>query len=317
MFNRELKERFIKGYSASISVRDTCLSIFNITEKYEIGWDADICTKDTKDVQPIIDEISGLRTRGKISRVGVLKEYAKWCLSEGVPYACDGLLHVDVTGSSKIKTQMVANPIQLQSYLDVICDAESEQTLDNIYRCYYWLAYGGVSEEDIFKIKVSDVDLTEMMVNYKDGVLIYRESVPAFKNCATLTQFVYKHPNYGMDKVVYKNRAEGDELIRGIRSVPSVQAMRVELSRRSKKSIEAGKTTLKLSYFRVWLSGLFYRMYERERAGYQVDFSSVASDFMEGKTYNLVKSRNTPEAYKRRVAGDYLRDYEFWKETFS
>ena len=77
------------------------------------------------------------------------------------------------------------------------------------------------------------------------------------------------------------------------------------------------KTDLKLSYFRVWISGLFYRMYERERAGMPVDFSAAAAQFMEGKTYKLDRGRNTPEAKKRQLTRDYLEDYERWKLAFA
>ena len=74
---------------------------------------------------------------------------------------------------------------------------------------------------------------------------------------------------------------------------------------------------MKLSYSRIWISGLFYRMYERERAGLPVDFSEAASRFMEGRTYKLESGRNTLESYQRRVAREYLLDYEYWKSTFS
>jgi len=264
----------------------------------------------------VVDGLVGFRARSKWMRLIILKDYVKWCIGMKVPGACDGMLKIETVGLEKVKHQTVANPLHLQRYLDSICEPESEETTDNIYRCFYWLAYGGVAEEDILSIKCSDVDLNNMVVRYNDTeVPIYREALPAFKNCVKLTQFVYKHPNY--DKLVYKDRADGDTLVRGIRSAPSIKAMRVELSRRSKAKMDEGKTDLKLSYFRVWISGLFYRMYERERAGMPVDFSAAAAQFMEGKTYKLDRGRNTPEAKKRQLTRDYLEDYERWKLAFA
>lgn len=316
MYNEELKISFIRSYTTSINTADVCQTIFNAFEPFEVEWDADLCTKNAEDLQPVVDNLVGLRTRSKWMRLIILKDYVKWCTGMKVPGACDGMLKVETVGLEKVRCQTVANPFHLQTYLNSICEPESEETTDNIYRCFYWLAYGGVEEEDILNIKCSDVDLDNMVVKYKDTEIpIYREALPAFKNCVKLTQFVYKHPNYS--KLVYKDRVDGDTLVRGIRSAPSIKAMRVELSRRSKTKMDEGRTDLKLSYFRVWISGLFYRMYERERAGMPVDFSAAAAQFMEGKTYKLDKGRNTPEAKKRQLARDYLEDYERWKLAFA
>lgn len=316
MYNEELKTKFVRGYTNSISTADVCQTIFNAFEQYEVEWDADLCTRSAEELQPVVDNLVGFRARSKWMRLIILKDYVKWCIGMKVPGACDGMLKIETVGLEKVKHQTVASPLHLQRYLDSICEPESEETTDNIYRCFYWLAYGGVAEEDILSIKCSDVDLNSMVVRYNGTeVPIYREALQAFKNCVKLTQFVYKHPNY--DKLVYKDRADGDTLVRGIRSAPSIKAMRVELSRRSKAKMDEGKTDLKLSYFRVWISGLFYRMYERERAGMPVDFSAAAAQFMEGKTYKLDRGRNTPEAKKRQLTRDYLEDYERWKLAFA
>lgn len=316
MYNEELKTKFVRGYTNSISTAEVCQTIFNAFEQYEVEWSADLCTRSSEELQPVVDGLVGFRARSKWMRLIILKDYVKWCIGMKVPGACDGMLKIETVGLEKVKHQTVASPLHLQRYLDSICEPESEETTDNIYRCFYWLAYGGVAEEDILSIKCSDVDLNNMVVRYNNTeVPIYREALPAFKNCVKLTQFVYKHPNY--DKLVYKDRADGDTLVRGIRSAPSIKAMRVELSRRSKAKMDEGKTDLKLSYFRVWISGLFYRMYERERAGMPVDFSAAAAQFMEGKTYKLDRGRNTPEAKKRQLTRDYLEDYERWKLAFA
>lgn len=315
MYNEEIKTRFIREYTDSINTAAVCKATFDAIEEYETKWNADLCTMKVEDLQPVVDSIVGLRSRSKWMRLIILKDYVKWCVRMGMPGACEDMLKIETIGLEKIKHQTVASPLHLQRYLDSICEPESEKTTDNIYRCFYWLAYGGVAEKDILNIKCIDVDLANMVVRYNGTeVPIYREALPAFKNCTELTYFVYKHPNYS-EKIC--NRAEGDTLVRGIKSVPTLMSMRVELSRRSKAKIEDGKTELRLSYHRVWISGLFYRMYERERIGMTVDFSDAAAQFMEGKTYKLDKWRGTPSAKKRQIIKDYLEDYERWKLAFA
>ena len=318
MYNEELKTRFIQEYTKSISRAEACVQAFNAIEPFEVQWDADFCTKSAAELEPVVEQLVGFRVRSRWLRIIIFQKYVKWCLVNKVKDACDGMLQVECAGLDKVKSQMVSNPTMLQAYLDVVCDPESEKTTDNIYRCFYWMAYSGMDEHDIMNVKCSDVDFDNMVIRYGgEEYEIYREAIPAFRNAATLTEFVYKHPNYPPDKKVIRNRALGDTLIRGIRSTTSLAALRVELSRRSKKFIEDGLTDKQLSYYRVYLSGLFYNMKKREEAGITVDFTGVASRFMEGKTYKLDAGRNTPEAKKRAVVNDYLQDYERWKAAFN
>ena len=318
MYNEELKTRFIQEYTKSISRAEACVQAFNAIEPFEVQWDADFCTKSAAELEPVVEQLVGFRVRSRWLRIIIFQKYVKWCLAHKVKDACDGMLQVECAGLDKVRTQMVSNPTMLQAYLDVVCDPESEKTTDNIYRCFYWMAYSGMDEHDIMNVKCSDVDFDNMVIRYGgEEYEIHREAIPAFRNAATLTEFVYKHPNYPPDKKVIRNRALGNTLIRGIRSTTSLAALRVELSRRSKKFIEDGLTNKQLSYYRVYLSGLFYNMKKREEAGIPVDFTGVASRFMEGKTYKLDAGRNTPEAKKRAVVNDYLQDYERWKAAFN
>lgn len=314
MYNAELKEKFAKQYTEKISVRDACLSTFNAFEKYEVEWNADLCAQSKETLEPILENLLGLRAKSQKLRFVILQDYVRWCLKNEVPGACDGMLKVDISTISKMNRQTVKNPMHLHRYLNQICDEESEQSSDNTIRCFYWMAYGGMDEEDIFEVRKENVDLPNLLIHFGgEDYPIYREAIPAFKNCMTLSQFLYKNPNYHAKKKVYRDRAEGDILIRGIRALPTVMSMRVQLSRRSKRCYEDGKTTLQLSYYRAWISGVFYRTYEAELAGVPANFSWLAAKHMQGKTYNLESGRNTPMAKQRKLAAEYMTDYERWK----
>lgn len=315
MYNSEQKTQFIQWYTSSITTAYVCETTFNAFEPYETAWGADLCTQTAEVLRPVVDKLTGLRVRSKWARVILLKDYVKWCLSHCVEGACDGMLSVEATGIDKLRRQSVSGPFHLQQYLNQICDPESQKTLDNVYRCYYWMAYGGIAEEDIPTIRNTDVDFQHMVIRYRDTeVPIYREAVQAFRNCVDLTQFAYIHPHY--HDPIQKDRAPGDTLIRGTNGVASIKSIRVELSRRSKRAFEEGRTTTQLSHYRAWISGLFFRMYERECAGFEVDFSDAAAQFMEGRTYKLDSGRNTVEAKKRQCARDYMEDYQRWKLAF-
>ena len=205
MYNEALKTEFIRSYTQKISTAKLANVVFNATEPYEVGWDADLCTKDASELQPVIDHIASLRSQSKYHKLIILKDYVKWCIGKQVPGVCDGMLKVNTEGLDKIRLQTVASPFHLQSYLDILCEPEQLQTIDNMYRCIFWLAYAGIPESEILNIREKDIDFTTLTINY--GGLeypMYRESLQAFKNCVTLKEFAHKHPNYG--RIIYMDR---------------------------------------------------------------------------------------------------------------
>ena len=107
--------------------------------------------------------------------------------------------------------------------------------------------------------------------------------------------------------------------MRGIRASTKLLTVRTTLSRRMKEAEDQGKTEVKLSYFRVWMSGLFYRVYEQERAGVEVNFSEVSAERMAGKTYRIegVNKRIKVSHLQNRMAADYKDDYQRWKLAFA
>lgn len=322
MYNTELKEKFVKQFTDSISTREACLKLFNKFEPYETEWGSDLCTQSAETLNPIINGLVGFRVTSKNYCMSILSNYVQWCIDNNVPGACDGVLHVKPDNIETVKRQTVRNPKHLQKYLNEICVPESMQTTDNTIRCFYWLAYAGMKEEDIFKVRTTDVHLDRMEVVY-DGepYNIYKEGLGAFNNCVNLKQFVYTNPNYTEDKIIYKDRVPGDILIRGIKGTLSEKTMRVTLSKKSKKCLEVDPTTgkpktdLKLSYYRVWISGVFYRLYENELAGYKPDFKGLADMVSEGKEYKVSSGRNTQESKRRKLASEYAADYRRWKMT--
>ena len=313
MYNESQKRRFILSYTQSMNTASIVETVFNVTEEFENEWGADICTKSIDELNQVLIKVSGLRAKSNGIRFAILRQYGKWCREHEVAGACDGLENIKDIGLDKIKEQTIANPRHLQEYLDVICDPEDKQTTDNIVRCYCWLAYSGVEEEDILNIKCSDVDLQNRIIRYDKGinpVKIYDESYKAFKNCTELDEFIFIHPKFETSR----KRVSGDTLVRGIRDLTTIASMRVELSRKAKR--HESETNLKLSYRRIRISGIFYRALIDETNGCNPDFKALVAYERQGKQYNLSHSRNTQEAKLRELERDYASDYERWKRAW-
>ena len=315
MYNAEMKSRFIQEYTGSLNTANVATTIFNAMEEHEKSWNADLCTRSSEELQPVITEITGLRSRSKWMALTILKEYVKWCIAMQVPGACDGMLQIQAVGLDKVKRQMVSSPLHLQKFLDELLDPESEETIDNLYRCYFWMAYGGIDEEDTVLIRNEQVDFSQMVIYYKiTNVPIYREALPAFRNAVSLNSFLYKNKNYR--KPIRRDRVPGDTIMRGIRATTKTFTMRTTLSKRNIKAVEDGRTDLQLSFYRARMSGLFYRVYEMERAGMGANFSEAALRVMDGKTYTL-HGREKLEHRQNRIERSYMEDYQRWKLAFS
>ena len=315
MYNEKQKTKFIRDYTVSISAASVYEKIFNTIETYEYGWGGDICTRGAEDLQMVVDNIAGVRAKSKLSQVIMLREYIKWCVANNIPNAINEMSNVHIEGTSRIKEYTVANPVHLQKYLDALYTSEDKETTDNIYRCFFWLAYSGMKEEDILNLSVKDVDLSNMIVNYNgDDYPIYTQSIKAIRNCITLSQFAYEHPSY--NSIIYKDRTPGDLIMRGIKGVPNIKSLRVSFSRKIKEKVETGETNIQLSYYRAWLSGVFYRMHEREKAGYPIDFYAFVIYISKEKKYNLSSGRNTIDAKMRQLAKEYSADYLRWKVAY-
>lgn len=311
MYNSDLKTRFIREYTDVLSVAEKCKNLFNNIEKYEVEWNADICTVEKEKLSVILSNLVGLRTKNQYGLLKILRAYSGWCIKNGVENACSAMLDIRDVGLEKIKEQMVCNPLHLDRYLDEICDDHSYETTDVVIRCYCWLAYMGFSEEEILDIRVDDVDFDYMIVkhNHKEAP-IYRESLRAFKQCVKATSFLYINPTYKDPK--YKDRIQGDLLLRGL-SQPQKHSLRGSLCRNIRESVERGCTTKRLSLYRIWLSGVFYRAYELERAGCNPDFKNSATEFIRNKQLSDADLKKK----LRRVSKEYLDDYERWKLAFS
>ena len=321
MYNEELKSRFITEFSTSLSRRQVAYRTFELIQPFEEEWDADFCTRSVEEIQPILEQMVGVRMAEKNIRVEILKSYSKWCIKNNVEGACDSIYHIGKIGVERMRSQMVANPQHLQRYLNSICEPESEKSVSSTYRCYFWLAFSGVSEPDSIKIREQNVDFMNMVISYENREYqIYREEIPALRNCVQLTGFNFNHPNR---KTVVKPRADGDLLLRGFSPLDDLKTLRQSMSRCARKqkyrdrfSPDDSSVDLRLSYYRVWLSGLYYRMYEAERAGMPVDFRPAAKDHMEGKEFNLTHYRDSPEVKEMELARNYKKDYDRWKEAY-
>lgn len=311
MYNTDVKSRFIQSYSTSLTVRRACISLFNALQRYEEAWGADLCTRSSEVLQPIIDKYVGIRDNARGISVSIIKAYIKWCVDNGVPGAVDGLSGVVFDFVPKIRSQMLANPTHLKKCLDETFNPESDGATDMLLRCFCYLAYMGLPENEILPLRVSDIDWHNMVVRTGgEEYQIVREAVPTLRFCANSPILKLKHPHY--ETTV--ERTVSDALMRGGHGVVTLSALRVSLSRATAMAVSLGQCGVSLSYGRLWLSGFFYRAYQQEISGFPPDFESAATD--RAMPSGPEMDDGTARAKIKRAARDFERDYEQWKRAF-
>lgn len=230
-------------------------------------------------------------------------------MKNGIPGASTNITNVGDFVSDKTKECMVCSPTQLQKYLDKVFAPEKDLTVDNTNRALFWLAFSGIRECDADKITSKNVDLENMVIRYnKREYPIYRESL--------LMDFVYKHPNYP-DKESYMARVAGSSILRGVRDGTTVTSKITNISARIRRLRDSGVDMIKMSYNRIYMSGIFYRVYELERAGIDPDFSKAVDLYMEGREYKVYKVRDIKKLKISDTKRNYLKGYERWKLAFA
>lgn len=306
MYNEVLKKRYIKERSDSANIAKLLESFFRRSQPFEEEYGADLCTLNTRQLQPIVDKLCGVTLTARNSAMGELRLYGRWCIKNNIPGASNDILSVKPSNAQNIKRRMVAGPYHLQVCLDLLFEREDTRTIDCAFRSHYWLAFAGLKEDETEIIRKADVDFESMCVRYDNKEYpIYREGVKAIKNCVILTDFaVY---NFKYKKIAYMNRFDDTTLLSGIKSNLNRKFMINELCARGKKGRNDGSVDFNINYFTIYLSGHFYRMFERERAGFPVDFSYlVVSDYGDSTEQN-----------QRRRASYLLNEYEMWKIAFN
>jgi hypothetical protein len=202
-----------------------------------------------------------------------------------------------------------------------IFDNEEELTYDIVLRCYCWLGFMGVREDRVEHILSKDVDLKKLkvVVDGKDyGIyLVYNDddvicnASTCFQKCKDMDAFRYFHPLY--NEIIWRQRVDGPQLLRGIKSGPRCDRLRETLSRANAKAIKEGRTQLRLTYKRLWLCGLFYSTYLKELQGETIDFRNIAIAILENRNEKNDESRKSWIAHN---TVEFKRDYISWKELY-
>ena len=325
IYNPENKERFLKTNATTPTMDALFRNVFDMIAPFEEEKGADICTWNEEDIKGILEILSGFRNYSSENRAQLLRRYIRWCINTGYHGATDAVFHTRADGMSKVREMTLSCPAHLDRCLNTIFSPVKDATNDNILRGFCWLAYSGMDESDIVNVRSNDVDLLRRRVCFNDvAYQIYEPAIPCIKILKEMSAFRFFHPSYE-NGYIWRPRMDGDRLLRGVRSAePTVMMFRSKLSKLASEAFKNRKIDVKISYYRIWISGEFYRAYLRELSGITIDFNHIADRAMRlrekrGEPYKLESNNNkrTEEAKRREISTDYKDDYLRWKTAYA
>lgn len=321
MYNAEQKMKFIKESTDSQHYARSATSIFEAISKFEEQWGADFCTQEAETIEPAVEAVVGLRKLTIATRIAILQKYCRWCIANGVPGAKDSISKINSAFIGNMRDRTVSGPQQLQIYLDNLFSPVEQNRPDIVYRCYFWLAFAGVSERDAIHVTADEINAMSLTVTHNGRQYpLYREAMPALSSACDLKYFVCHHnnPNYDFEKY----RLPGNEILRltswttrGARDdwsdEKTINVMRNAISIRANGSNLNKEVGKRLTYGGAMLSGMFYRKFEQERAGVIVNFKEEADEW--------ARSMQTlpPKSQINNKEKNYYDDYCRWKMAFS
>lgn len=310
MYNESRKEAFINEYGGTERSQYYVKAVFRKFEKMEEELDSDVCELPAKELQDIINSQAGTRSESSERVYVVLKKYVEWCRNKNIKINED-IFNIKTDIIETYKNQMFKSPNDLKEKLEHIFKMNEleNDTVGVIYKAYIWMLYCGISNTDALEVNVDDVDLTEMKIRLGENRIykLYEVSREVFTQACTIKEFRYRHGCYSED--IYRPRFEGKALIRTFKSermpIDSIKSILTKLS------VNSG---VKLSYKKIFYSGLFYRMYIDEMEGSQISFSDYIDEEMK-KEYSLNRNR-TFNKVRNHKARALILDYEKWKAAF-
>lgn len=328
MYNESQKMAFVNSRNQP-TTKKFVTQIFNWFEPYENKWGMDLALQSAEVLQPVVNELSGLRSKSTELLLIMLKEYVKWLKNNGYPYS-RGIYGVQIDSIEKVRSQMISSPAHLVEVMKKVdtglkkkdgsaifrgFDSAELETVDIIYRVFLWMAFSGLYDAEAIQVKDSDVDLDKLVINF-DGkkFKIYQEAKLDFEKACCLTDFNYIHPHYE----TRRKRVDGNLIMRSMRSEEiDLMTIRPIVNKKLNPKTEGDKSRLKskLSYNKIYLSGVFYRMFEQERMGKKVDFAKLVARDMENTEYTMSATR-TRNTIANKLEREYKADYERWKCAF-
>ena len=330
MCGEKYKLNFISSYTSSSRLHTYIKQLFEKFREIEMQTRQDLCELPESDIRNVIDAMEDDKAAKALI---VIRDYVEWRikLARHSQVSCNinkGILAMETNVIKKTRETMISDPLHLQKKLDRAFPYEISGTIDCLYRVYAWLVYAGMKEEETVKVERSAVDLDEMVVRHNgEAYEIYGFAKEAFEKALALQAFKFLHGNTeynlsrafsskllgGSDDERYNSNVKNSIDENGAIKLSSIHTKLSKISA-APKGDDSINTDVKLSYKRIYESGLFHRIWIDEINGLTRTYDKhIKSEYPERNTDQTDKNRkmHIEESIRRTDTS-----YKMWKIAF-
>lgn len=317
MYNCQQKESYIDAViELSLSKeaeknRIAMINFFNRLEVVEDDIGKDFSMMNFDEIKLVLSVLCRRTIKYQITVISNLKRYLQWCITNGCSLDRENRLicikPTDVDYSLSHKMSMVKDEEQLGAYLDIVLKVMKEETSDNMYRTILYLVFSGFNLSEIIEITDDKVDIENGTIRHNENLVQLSEKcIEIVKYYKGMTHFV---------AAVGNNSERSIEIIKTGHLIERTVKSRISMKETLSVSISNIFTELKeheghllsITLNNLWLSGVFYRMYEKEVSTGMLCFDEYLMKFQD----------SINGAYSPSIIEDECRlEYERWKKAF-
>lgn len=331
MYNEGIKSKFFEKYTRSPQTKKLLLHVFEGISAIEEQYNKDFSVMSVQQAQEAFNCISGTKVNGASTILMILKGYVRWCHANGFP-TTNAVYDLRIDMHDKLRESYVASPHHLWKALEAAFPHPETNEIEYIYRSFLWLGFMGLQVAEAIQVTANQLNFEEMRLTFPVGdkeksFIIYPESARDLHKAAELTAFVEPHGQRSVQKL----RAGGNEILRGKVSDHSLaeavdSTFRPIISRAFKKALASYEhqgipvpveLSLKLTFKHIYMSGLFYRTYERERIGIPPSFDEIVLEERRNAKESSYSRNYTQRKHLGMLIRNMEQDYNNWKSVFA
>jgi hypothetical protein len=315
-YNPDVKIEYLNYLGGGIddkSLESYC-RLFAVLKKHEENFNNDLCNFDYDSLKSMLPFILGKSLNSKRANISMLTKYIDWCITHQKSERIDNpLIHIDATDLSnkvKVRQQMVSSQEYLNKILDVVLE---NNPLDDMLRIGCILLFEGFNEVEMVEAEDKDVDFINNILYNKEhtkSIHISEELKRVLKNTIGVTEFELPSSNGKVRTLRFINNNKLYRRIEYAKTVDEaegkISAFRSNLSGLRKKYYDITYQSISLSPQNLIDSGIFYRLYQREKNGAILTNEDFA--------YNV--NDDLDATWKRDKVNINKRLYNDWKDAF-
>ena len=326
MYDEDKRRYVTQAYPKSVESQHVVLHSLLSLKGFESDYGSDFTLAPIDKLQPAFNSVVSSAWVGASNTLRHIRQYARWRRAQGLPCG-EGVFHLQIDQDIAIRESMLSSPEQLAMLLNAVFDPPSMHTIDIVYRVFLWMGFSGLEDREAVSITADSVNLDRMYIETGAREYpLYDESIEDFRLACELRAFIQG------DRQV--QRVSGNQIMRGKRRNRKantddmlVHTIRPTLARKLANAANDNRKRQRpipvgfgITYNKVYLSGVFYRLYELERLGKPPDFDQYARETFEraqsGEKPYKVSIRNPQAAILLRLKKTAATDYANWKRAF-